>query len=290
MKRYGPPCDALSCGDNGTCHPSGICVCNDDYARDTNGDCVPICVPACTHGTCTALHRCTCHDGYAPRNESSCEPICKGGCQNGDCISPNHCVCHDGFIPNLDRHSGGPECIPLCTRNCSGHGGCDSDRCECHFGWTGPDCDQPTMCVITVAYNHADVKRITIRNDTNSTIMRFYEDAPYCQCDEALGNETLCYMMQSDDGNTTSNIACLFSTDLPCYTTPRYNASINITKIVWPFVTIAILVATGLTTAAYLMYRKRQEKKLTTVPVGPSTNVFVRESFATEFLLTDNEL
>jgi len=54
----------------------------------------------------------------------------------------------------------------------------------------------------------------------------------------------------------------LHFTDLPCYTTPRYNASVNITKIVWPFVTIVILVITGLTAVAYVMYRKRQKKKL----------------------------
>lgn len=55
--------------------------------------------------------------------------------------------------------------------------------------------------------------------------------------------------------------------------TPRYNASINATKIVWPFVTIAILLATGLTTAAYLMYRKRQKKMLAT---GIFQNVLIK--------------
>lgn len=49
--------------------------------------------------------------------------------------------------------------------------------------------------------------------------------------------------------------------DLPCYTTSHYNASINGAKIVWSFVTVTILVATGLIAAAYFIYRKRQKEK-----------------------------
>lgn len=66
--------------------------------------------------------------------------------------------------------------------------------------------------------------------------------------------------------------AAFYFTDLPCYTTPRYNASINVTKIVWPFVTVAVLLAAGLTAAAYLTYRKRQKKKLS---IGIFQNVLI---------------
>lgn len=95
--------------------------------------------------------------------------------------------------------------------------------------------------------------------------------------------------MQSDEANTT-NIGCLFSTgicsleintinktfefvmyfmstafhfaDLPCYTMPRY-ASSNVTTIsIWSFAILGVLLVTGSTVVAYLMYRKRQKKKL----------------------------
>ncbi|XP_018368552.1 PREDICTED: tenascin-like [Trachymyrmex cornetzi] len=163
----GPRCNESSCGVKGTCHESGICICNDGYVRDTNGDCVPFCAPTCSNGTCTAPNRCECHDGFASRNESFCEPICERGCKNGDCIGPNECICHDDFISNLNHHLG-PECIPECTRNCSEHGNCVVDRidniditykCTCHRGWTGQDCDQPTMCMMVMLDNNEDLNR-----------------------------------------------------------------------------------------------------------------------------------
>ncbi|KAG5347474.1 VWDE protein, partial [Acromyrmex charruanus] len=282
----GPPCNESSCGVKGTCHESGICICNDGYVRDTNGDCVPFCAPMCSNGTCTAPNRCECHDGFASRNESFCEPICEKGCKNGDCIGPNECICHDDFISNLNHHLG-PECIPECTRNCSERGNCVVDRidniditykCTCHRGWTGQDCDQSTMCMMVMLDNYEDLNSTTIRNDSAIDIP-FFEDMPYCECDKSIDNETLCFRQY--EGNT-SFTSCLFNKDLPCYTTSHYNASINGAKIVWSFVIVTISVATSLTAAAYFIYRKRQKEKFAT---GPSVHVFMRESFSTEILL-----
>ncbi|KYQ52129.1 von Willebrand factor D and EGF domain-containing protein [Trachymyrmex zeteki] len=282
----GPRCNESSCGVKGTCHKSGICICNDGYVRDTNGVCVPFCAPACSNSTCTMPNHCECHDGFAFRNESLCEPICERGCKNGDCIGPNECICHDDFVPNLNHHLG-PECIPECTRNCSEHGNCVVDRidnidviykCTCHHGWTGQDCDQPTMCMMVIPDDYEDLNSITIHNDSTIDIQSF-EDMPYCECDKSIDNETFCFMQYK--GNT-SFTSCLFNKDLPCYTTSHYNASINGAKIVWSFVTVTILVATGLIAAAYFIYRKRQKEKFAS---GPSVHVFVRESFSTEILL-----
>lgn len=269
VPRGEPACDP-SCGNNEICTASLTCNCYDGYTRHPDDpSCVPLCAQECSNGTCTAPDRCTCDAGFALRNESFCEPICERGCENGDCLGPNYCVCRDNFVPNTGS-SIETECIPVCSRNCTGHGACiiedDEHRCKCHYGWTGWDCDQPTICIITMDFNSSDINRITIRNDTNnSIIMQAYENAPYCyQCDNSLNKESLCYVVHSDKGNTTPIVGCLFSTDLPCYLAPHYSASINVAKIVWPLVAIAILIATILIARAYLMYRRREKKKMIT--------------------------
>ncbi|GAB1865618.1 Tenascin-X [Camponotus japonicus] len=292
-----PICE-MDCS-NGTCVAPGVCVCNEGFVYDNQTD--PVCKPHCTvpcgpHGKCTSPNTCTCSEGYRYsnasfplKNESLCEPICERGCQNGNCVGPNYCICHNHFVPNFES-SFEAECIPMCSRNCSGHGACiiedDEYRCKCHYGWTGWDCDQPTICIITMDFNSSDINRITIRNDTNSTIIQVYENAPYCQCNNSLNKESLCYMIHSDKGNTTP-ISCLLSTDLSCYLTlvPHYSASSDVAKTVWPLVAVAILIATILITAAYLMYRRYEKKKLI---IGMPTNLFVRKSNATESLLPEN--
>ncbi|XP_011638211.1 tenascin-like [Pogonomyrmex barbatus] len=283
------PCNALSCKINERCDISGSCVCNHGYVKNVFGEgCVPSCTPPCINSNCTEPNRCTCNAGFTPRNENFCEPICKRGCQNGDCISPDHCICHKDFVQNVYNDSG-PHCISPCTRNCSGHGECVIDhnldyKCECHFGWTGEDCDQPSMCVTIMTYDHGDINRITILNDTNSTIMQIQKSAPNCyQCNDSLNKDTLCYVIPSDKDNMTS-VGCLLSTDLPCYMTSHYKVST--TKIIWPFVSIAILLIIGLTVAAFVIYHKRQKKKLT----GISANIFIRESYCSEVLLPENEM
>ncbi|XP_024869211.1 uncharacterized protein LOC112452960 [Temnothorax curvispinosus] len=131
-----------------------------------------------------------------------------------------------------------------------------------------------------MAYNEA--KKRVLLHFANSEIRRAYEGAPYCyQCDNFLDNNTVCYVMQNYERNLT--VSCFLNTDLPCYAMSRSNTLSNVTIIVWPFVILAILLVIGLIVAGYFMYRKRQKKKLATA--GTSTNIFVRESLATEILL-----
>ncbi|XP_026828365.1 fibrillin-2 [Ooceraea biroi] len=316
-----PICET-SCG-NGTCTAPGVCSCNNGYSAvnastcepicsepcvmgvcvapescncnvgyahlgDSKYICEPICKTGCANGTCTAPNRCTCDDGFALRNASFCEPVCERNCQNGDCVGPNQCVCHDNFVPST-RHNFSTECVPACTRNCSGHGVCmvndENDGCQCYFGWTGWDCDRPTVCVVTVDLIRTDISKLTIYNVTNSTIMRAHENAPHCyQCDDDfLDTESLCYVVQSDEANTT--VSCLLSTDLPCYMAPRYDSSIDFAKIAWPLVAVAILILTSIIAASYLIYRRHQRKKLIT---ARSSTRYAREAFATESLLSEN--
>ncbi|KYN05448.1 von Willebrand factor D and EGF domain-containing protein [Cyphomyrmex costatus] len=267
----GSRCTKFSCGVNEICHESGICICNDGYVRGTAGDCVPYCYPACSNGTCTAPNRCECHDGFALQYGIICNPICERGCKNGDCIGPNKCICRNDFVLNLNHHLG-PECIPECIhRNCSERGDCVVDhiddidityKCACYRGWTGQDCEQPTMCMMVMPDDYEDLNSITIHNDSAKIDIRFFENMPYCECDKSIDNETLCYMQY--EGNTFF-ISCLFNKDLPCYMTSHYNTSITDAKIIWSFVTVIIVVAIGLTAKAYFIYRKRQKEKLVAI-------------------------
>ncbi|XP_032665934.1 uncharacterized protein LOC116841735 [Odontomachus brunneus] len=282
------------CGTNGICTAPNVCTCKDGYTKNKGDYCVPLCAQGCANGTCTEPNRCTCNDGFKPQNESACEPICEHGCENGDCVAPNDCVCHENFVKNTGYHFVA-ECIPACTRNCSGHGECVIDyeyNCNCNFGWKGWDCEEPTMCVVTMNFSQRAnyiTDRITIFNDTDSATAQTLADAPYCyHCDSFLSNESLCYMVYSDEANaTTSTVSCLLSIDLPCYTTPRYNASFNSAKIVWPVASVTILIVIGLTATTYLMYRRHQrnQRKLT---AGNSTAHLMRNPSIIESLSCEN--
>ncbi|XP_014475334.1 PREDICTED: fibrillin-1-like [Dinoponera quadriceps] len=280
-----------SCGSNGICIAPDVCTCKDGYEKGNNGNCVPFCAQGCTNGTCTEPNLCTCNSGFESRNGSACEPVCERGCENGDCVAPNHCVCHDNFVENTG-YNFVAECIPECTRNCSEHGMCvieDEYYCQCYFGWKGQDCEEPTVCVVTMNFNHSDISRITISNDTSSATRQALADAPYChQCDSSLSNKSLCYVVYSDEANATiPTVSCLLNTDLPCYTMPHYNASSEVAKIAWPVASIAALIAIGLMATVYLLYRKHQKNKLIT---GNSTDYLAQDSSATESLTCENAI
>lgn len=53
-----------------------------------------------------------------------------------------------------------------------------------------------------------------------------------------------------------------YVSDLPCYLASHYNASSNVAKIIWILVIIVISIAIIL--AAYLIYRRREKKKIAT--------------------------
>ncbi|XP_025158267.1 multiple epidermal growth factor-like domains protein 10 [Harpegnathos saltator] len=266
------------CGANEVCAAPNVCTCKDGYAKDTNGLCAALCAEDCANGTCTEPNHCTCDSGFESRNGSGCEPICERGCENGDCVAPDHCVCHDDFVENTG-YDFVAECIPACTRNCSGHGECvieDEYNCKCNVGWRGWDCEEPTVCVVTMSLNRSDINRITIINSTDSATMQTLADALSCyQCDSFLSNISLCYMIYSDEADAaTPAVSCLLSTELPCYNASSYGI-----RITWSVVPVVAVIVIGLTTTVYLIYRKHRRDQLI---AGNSTVHLMRDTPTTE--------
>ena len=116
---------------------------------------MPTC-SSCENGICVAPHVCQCLEGFVKESEGSCVAFCENSCENGKCVAPNECRCDIGF-----EISANGICVKPCTRVCKGHGVCVEDEkpCECSYGWTGWDCDQPTVCILVMDFDDKTVNR-----------------------------------------------------------------------------------------------------------------------------------
>lgn len=166
----------IKCRNNKICNKSGFCTCKTGYRKSVFGRCVSACIPACINDTCTAQNRCICNADYRLRNKRFYEPICERNCKNGDCIGPNRCIYQQFYTKHRTTLCRRLHSCALYTRNCSGHGVCvidDEYSCKCHFDWTGSDCDQPTMCAISI--------------DTAISTGEYYRDLPiFSSCEKYL--------------------------------------------------------------------------------------------------------
>ncbi|XP_075056975.1 nephronectin isoform X2 [Mixophyes fleayi] len=52
---------------------------------------------ASSTGLCRYGNRIDCCWGWARQSWGQCQPICQPGCKHGDCIGPNKCKCHPGY-------------------------------------------------------------------------------------------------------------------------------------------------------------------------------------------------
>ncbi|XP_050484021.1 multiple epidermal growth factor-like domains protein 11 isoform X1 [Bombus huntii] len=241
---------------HGKCTAPNFCTCNDNYTRSSDNRCMPIC-SSCENGICVAPHVCQCLEGFVKESEGSCVAFCENSCENGKCVAPNECRCDVGF-----ELSANGTCVKPCTRVCKGHGVCvkDEEPCECSYGWTGWDCDQPTVCILVMDFDDKTVNRLTVHNETNSTQMDARHYAPYCyQCNDTEGNKSFCFTITSDHGPST--IGCFVERESPCYLSMYHSSTNTVSRMVGTLTAITIVIIATATTAAYFFIRRQRKMK-----------------------------
>ncbi|KAL9700910.1 hypothetical protein quinque_004351 [Culex quinquefasciatus] len=135
---------------NGTCNAPNQCGCAEGYQLRGNR-CLPVCDVECVLGVCTSPGQCTCLPGYTKQTDTECAPVCETPCENGRCIAPNTCECDHGFEKYwFSDYQCFPKCDPTIA-DCS-YGTCVApNRCRCAVGFVFrghrcvPQCD--TTCV-----------------------------------------------------------------------------------------------------------------------------------------------
>ncbi|XP_070520453.1 tenascin-like isoform X1 [Cardiocondyla obscurior] len=253
------------CNDDcnaGNCVVPGICACSVGYRRIKTGECEPICDIKCGNGTCVAPETCKCDNGFvlslelsATKNttESRCLPSCEG-CENGECEAPGECRCHVGFAKIEGT------CVQFCQGGCGAHGACIEERrtCKCEYGWTGPHCDQPTLCVLILNGNYT--KELTIIEEQNTTIKHVFTNNPACsECVSKVTNETLCFKMTVNDSKNVTQIGCLMNKECLALSS-QYKDQGEIMKVTGGIVA-GVLLLMAIVYLIFLILRQRRSRQ-----------------------------
>ncbi|XP_006869397.1 PREDICTED: nephronectin isoform X2 [Chrysochloris asiatica] len=120
----------------GLCRYGGRIDCCWGWARQSWGQCQPVCQPQCKHGECIGPNKCKCHPGYAGKscnqdlNECGLKPRpCKHRCMNT--YGSYKCYCLNGYMLMPDGSCS--SALTCSMANCQY--GCDvvkgQIRCQC---------------------------------------------------------------------------------------------------------------------------------------------------------------
>ncbi|KAM5255306.1 nephronectin isoform 5-T5 [Ctenodactylus gundi] len=120
----------------GLCRYGGRIDCCWGWARQSWGQCQPVCQPQCKHGECVGPNKCKCHPGYAGKtcnqdlNECGLKPRpCKHRCMNT--FGSYKCYCLNGYMLMPDGSCS--SALTCSLANCQY--GCDvvkgQVRCQC---------------------------------------------------------------------------------------------------------------------------------------------------------------
>ncbi|XP_024875268.1 multiple epidermal growth factor-like domains protein 11 [Temnothorax curvispinosus] len=271
------PICGVECG-NGTCTAPDLCACFDGYRNAKIGGCEPVCA-SCGNGTCVAPEVCECDDGFVlaganlelalfgtkesrasivpeneTRNGSRCVPHCEN-CDNGECAAPGECRCRAGFVKIEDT------CVHACQDGCGTHGECVAERrtCECDYGWAGPHCDRPTLCVLILNEEGNRTEQLTIIKEQNATIENILMNNPACsECIGKVSNETLCFKMLVNGTKNETQIGCLMNEECLALNS-QYKDQGKIIKLT-SGIAGGILLLTVII-MIYLILRKRQNRQ-----------------------------
>lgn len=174
-----PDCPESCKSSNGYCREKNVCSCQRGHKlkQPERNRCLPVCNGGCNNGTCVAPNKCVCNKDFAKDSNGVCKTECVK-CGSAKCIPPDYtCYCEIGFVFDTKSKSCKPECEMCmdeecnyqpfccmkgferlkngtCVRSCPNEcmfGTCDYDRleCKCDYGYSGAQCnDTSEYCAV----------------------------------------------------------------------------------------------------------------------------------------------
>ncbi|XP_044536450.1 nephronectin isoform X4 [Gracilinanus agilis] len=147
-------------------------------------------------GLCRYGGRIDCCWGWARQSWGQCQPVCQPRCKHGECIGPNKCKCHPGFSGktcNQDLNECGLKPRP-CKHRCMNTYG--SYKCYCLNGYMlMPDgsCSSALSCSMANCQYGCDVMKGDVRCRCPSPGLQLGPDGRTCvDVDECATGRALC--------------------------------------------------------------------------------------------------
>ncbi|XP_025242232.1 nephronectin isoform X3 [Theropithecus gelada] len=147
-------------------------------------------------GLCRYGGRIDCCWGWARQSWGQCQPVCQPRCKHGDCIGPNKCKCHPGYAGktcNQDLNECGLKPRP-CKHRCMNTYG--SYKCYCLNGYMlMPDgsCSSALTCSMANCQYGCDVVKGQIRCQCPSPGLQLAPDGRTCvDVDECATGRASC--------------------------------------------------------------------------------------------------
>ncbi|XP_053559489.1 nephronectin isoform X2 [Bombina bombina] len=147
-------------------------------------------------GLCRYGNRIDCCWGWARQSWGQCQPICQPACKHGDCIGPNKCKCHPGYTGktcNQDLNECGLKPRP-CKYRCMNTYG--SYKCYCLNGYMlMPDgsCSNAHTCSMANCQYGCDIVKGEVRCRCPSPGLQLASDGRTCvDVDECATGKAVC--------------------------------------------------------------------------------------------------
>ncbi|XP_069487047.1 nephronectin isoform X2 [Ambystoma mexicanum] len=151
---------------------------------------------ASSPGLCRYGSRIDCCWGWARQSWGQCQPVCHPGCKHGECVGPNKCKCHPGYTGktcNQDLNECGLKPRP-CKHRCMNTYG--SYKCYCLNGYMlMPDgsCSNAHTCSMANCQYGCDVLKGEVRCRCPSPGLRLAPDGRTClDVDECSTGGAVC--------------------------------------------------------------------------------------------------
>ncbi|XP_045140199.1 nephronectin isoform X4 [Echinops telfairi] len=147
-------------------------------------------------GLCRYGGRIDCCWGWARQSWGQCQPVCQPQCKHGDCVGPNKCKCHPGYSGktcNQDLNECGLKPRP-CKHRCMNTYG--SYKCYCLNGYMlMPDgsCSSALTCSLANCQYGCDVVKGQVRCQCPSPGLQLAPDGRTCvDIDECATGRASC--------------------------------------------------------------------------------------------------